>query len=474
MSRLARVTALALALVLGPSPTPARATGEPDWAEARREAAALLSRLVRIDTTNPPGNELPAARLLERYFRSEGIAARTYEPSPRRGNVLARLPVQGGEPAGGALLLLSHLDVVPAAPDSWSFPPFSGAIADGFVYGRGALDDKGQAVIFAVALALLERSGTERRRELVFLSTADEETGGPFGVQWMIEHQWEALGPPVAVWNEGGASARVPLLGGAVLNGIATTEKRALWLRVVSEGEGGHGSQPDRNAANERLVRALARIADHETRVRLTPTVRETFRRASTAAPFPMDLAYRFAGSPLLRPFVGGQLAESRITNAMVRDTIAITGLRSGLKHNLIPRRAEALVDVRLLPDSDVDAFLEELTRVIDDPEIRVELTPDLELDIVPASPWDHELFQAIEAELDRELPGSVTAPLQTPGSSDSLFFRKRGVPAYGYLPAVLPDELNRSIHGLDERIPLDELERALRVTYHVLERLVQ
>ncbi len=465
---------LAAALWLAAAPPEARAA-EPDWPRAAADTAALLSELIRHDTTNPPGNETPAARHLERFLEARGIPGRVYESAPGRGSLVARLAAT--EPGGlgeGALLLLSHLDVVAADPDSWTFPPFSGAIRDGHVYGRGALDDKGQAAVFAVALSLLERSGEPRRRDVVLCAAADEEVGGGLGVPWLMEHHWEELGPPAVVWNEGGGSARVPLLGGRVLNGIATTEKRALWLRLVAEGEGGHGSQPVRDSAGDRLVRALRRIVDHETRRRITPTVAETFARVAPN----MGLVRGWLMGQLDRPFVlalaGGQLEGSRITNAMIRDTIAVTGLRAGLQQNLIPRRAEALLDVRLLPDTDALDFLAELAGVIDDPSVRIENTMGQLPPVVAASPWENPLFLALEEVLAEEIPEGVTAPLQTTGATDSLYFRQRGVPAYGYFPALLSDELNASIHGLDERVPVAELERAVRVTWQVLRRLTR
>jgi acetylornithine deacetylase/succinyl-diaminopimelate desuccinylase-like protein len=275
------------------------------------------------------------------------------------------------------------------------------------------------------------------------------------------------------VWNEGGASAPLDTLGGVIANGIATIEKRALWLTLVAEGEGGHGSQPVRDAASDRLVRALARVSAWETPLRLTPTVADQLARLEAKLAFPWSWAIAALQLPGGLAVGGPFLTDDRLTNAMVRDTVALTGLRSGLKHNVIPGRAEATLDVRLLPDTDAAAFLRELEAVIDDPEVRV-LLPEAGVPAPSAaSPFQSELFEAIAAEIERELPGSVTLPVQTTGGTDSEPFRQRGVPAYGYLPALLSAELNRTIHGPDERFPLPELERAVRVTTRVLERLV-
>jgi acetylornithine deacetylase/succinyl-diaminopimelate desuccinylase-like protein len=442
-----------------------------DWQAAGRETATLLSGYLRIDTSNPPGNELAGARYLERFFAGEGIGTQVLVSPSGRASLVARMSANPRPARAGPLLLLSHLDVVPADPEGWSFPPFSGEIRDGFVHGRGALDDKGQGAVFAMALSLLRRRGVPLSRDLVFCASAAEEAGSG-GVDWLVEERWEVLGPPAVVWNEGGGSVPNPLLGGEVLNGIATTEKRALWLTLVAEGEGGHGSQPHPEAAVRRLVRALARLDAYETPLRLTPTVAETFRRVGAALDPPVGWALQHLDNPVLLWLSRGRLTSNRVTNAMVRDTISLTGLRAGLKHNVIPHRAEATLDVRLLPDTDAAAFLEELRRLIDDPHVRLEGVPDPLPGTIEPSPIGNELFTALEAEMARELPGSLTLPTQTTGGTDSAAFRARGVPAYGFMPALLSEELAASVHGLDERVPVEELERALRVTYRVLLRL--
>jgi len=450
----------------------APAAAEPGWPAAGREAAELLAGAIRIDTTNPPGREREAARYFGRYLEAHGVRAERVESAPGRGSVIARLPATAPD-GSGAILLLSHLDVVPADPAEWRAPPFGGEIREGAVWGRGALDDKGHGAVFAAALALVAASDRPRRRDLVFCASADEEVGGAAGVEWLIERHWAALGPPALVWNEGGASAPLDALGGIVANGIATTEKRALWLTLVAEGQSGHGSQPAPAAANDRLVRALARVSDWETPLRLTPTVTEQLARLEAKLAFPWNLALAALQLPGGLTLGGRFLTAERLTNAMVRDTVALTGLRSGVKHNVIPGRAEATLDVRILPDTDAAAFLRELEAVIDDPEVHVVL-PEAGVPAPnAASPWQSELFEAIAAEMERELPGSVTLPVQTTGGTDSEPFRRRGVPAYGFLPALLSAELNGSIHGADERFPLAELERAVRVTTRVLERLV-
>ena len=421
---------------------------------------------------NPPGGETPVAELLATTLRNRGIDAEVLEAAPGRGNVIARVPAT--DPDGrGALLLLAHLDVVPADPDAWSLPPFSGAVRDGFVHGRGALDDKGHAVVLLEALALLAERTGQRGRDVVFAGTAGEEVDG-MGVQWLIANHWKALGPPVAVWNEGGASAPLAEAGGRLVHGIATGEKRALWLSLVAEGEGGHGSTPIEGSAPGRLVRALARIEAWETPIRISPEVGESMRRVAERLPGLEGFVLGRLGNPIVQALIGDRLIASRTINAMVRDTVSLTGLEAGIKHNVIPPRAEARIDVRLLPDTDAAEFVRELTRVIDDPEVRVVLPESGLPPMIPASPSDHEVFRAIEAEMQRESPDGIAVPMQANGATDSSFFRARGVPAYGYMPIELGNELGATMHGAGERVPVVELERAVRVTLRTLVRLTR
>jgi len=271
--------------------SPDRAGDTVDWGAARDEAAALLARLVRIDTSNPPGDEAPAAELLAGWLRARGVRARVLPFAPGRANLVARLPATASPAAEeGPILLLAHLDVVPAAPEAWSFPPFSGAIRDGAVHGRGTLDDKGQAAVFATALALLAADAQPRRRALVLAATGGEEVDGA-GVRALLDDHPELLGRPWVVWNEGGAAAPVALAGGRVVNGIAVAEKRALWLELVARGEGGHGAQPARDGAVERLARAAARVATWETPLRVTDTVAAQLRALAPTAAFPPSCA---------------------------------------------------------------------------------------------------------------------------------------------------------------------------------------
>jgi len=408
-----------------------------------------------------------------RFLEDQGLSSRVYESAPGRGNVCSRL--RATDPDGrGAILLLHHIDVVPADPDAWSFPPFAGAIGDGHVYGRGAIDDKGHGAIQLMAFALLARSDVPRGRDIVLCGTAAEETRGEdVGVDWMIEHHLAALGPPVAVWNEGGGALRAAPFGDRPVAAIAVSEKRGLWIKLVAEGEGGHGSQPIRESANRRLVRALERVDRFSTPWRVPGPVSETLGRVAGALDFPLDWLARLARHTIFLRLAGPWIEDVPMAAGFVRDTISLTRLDAGFKHNVIPRRAEASLDVRLLPETDAAVFLTALEAVIDDPHVRIE-TPGELPGTTPPSPWDHELFRAIEAETKAELEDALVLPIMMPAGTDSKFFREIGIPAYGFIPALLDTELTAAIHGLDERVPLAGLETGVRVTYRTLLRLVE
>jgi acetylornithine deacetylase/succinyl-diaminopimelate desuccinylase-like protein len=453
---------LLLLALMGTFASPTRAA-EPNWDALTQEAGRLLSEYIRIDTTNPPGNELPAARFLERVLAQGGIGATLYRTAENRGNLLARLPGTG---RAQPVLLLHHMDVVPVEPADWSFPPFSGEIHDGYVYGRGALDDKSHGVVQLMALLARVREQRPCGRDLIYLAVADEEVGGELGAQYMVQQHPEQV-RAAAVWNEGGATVE-GILGDRLVSSVAVTEKNSLWMTIVASGEGGHGSAPTPNGAVNILAAALSRIAAWETPIHLIPAMREMFGRIGGAM-FPGGgLLLRNLDTPLVGRITAGRITRDRVTNGLVRNTIALTGLRGGVKHNVIPQRAEADLDVRLLPDQVPEDFVKALAKVIDDP--RVTIVPSREIpELQPPSPSDTPFFQAVERALAQRLPSNVTVPGMLTGGSDCKAFRRLGTPCYGYQPMIATVDMIRRIHGIDERISLDNLRFGIQVTYDTL-----
>jgi len=436
-----------------------------DWQAAGEEAADLLSRYVQIDTTNPPGNERRAADFLCAALRERGLEPKLYESAPGRANVVARLRGAGER---GPILLLHHMDVVPADSSSWSHEPCGGEMCDGYLYGRGALDMKCMGVMQLAALDLLRQSGRSLKRDVIFMAVSDEEMEGRYGTGWMVDHHWDEIHPEV-VWDEGGFGLS-GLVGRGLVFYVAVAEKQVLWPRLVAYGEPGLASVPRGNNPVDVLTRALERIRTRRQRPRLTAVSREMFKRLAAAVDFPQSLLLRHADSPLIWPLVGRALTRQPETNAMVRNLVTATRLNAGSKQNVVPRQAVADLDVRLLPDEDPIAFLVRLSGVVDDERVNIEL----DRRPVPSSvsPFEGNFFSALERMLQRHVPGCFVVPTQTPGGTDSRFFRQRGVPAYGLIPiAIDQGELNR-MHGIDERISLANLRLGTRVVYDLLKTL--
>ena len=396
-----------------------------------------------------------------------------YERKAGRGNLVARLPATKTSDRK-PILLLSHIDTVPFDADLWSFAPLSGEVHQGYLQGRGALDDKGHGVVHALALVLLAQHVALRNQEIVFCASAAEETDREgIGIDWLLERHPASIGPPAWVWNEGGVSTHAAFLGGQLVHAIGTAEKRSLWIRLRAEGPGGHGSVPVPESAIHILMAALERIEARSIHWRVTTPVKEMFTRIASQQSQPWRWLLNQIDQPWILRLANSRLREDPSIAAMFHDSISITGLQAGIKANVIPRYAEATLDIRLLPDTDAKEFVERLHRTIADPRITILDLPDPLPPPIEASSTEHPFFAVVDEVMAQELPGGTSVPYQATGGSDSEPFRQIGIPAYGYFPGLLDPELVETIHGRDERIPLEELERGVRVTYRVLKKMI-
>lgn len=465
MAALRAILVLA-ALAAGTAPQPVRAEAT---AVADAETRRWLQQYVRIDTSNPPGNEHRAVGFLASILRSEGVPVTVLAPPDGRPTLLARLPATapagpaaGAAPGDGALVLLHHTDVVPPG-DGWSVDPFAGGIADGVLWGRGAIDAKSLGVAHLAAFLELHRRGTPLSRDLVFLAVPDEEAGGERGAGWLLEHRAELLGPVAAVLNEGGANRAL----GDRLHwwGIEVAQKRPLWLEVRATGREGHGSTLDLHTAPHRLIRALDRLLERPLDFRLTPEVESYFR---AVRPYDRPAISRVLSQlpELLSREGGWRRLPPGIPNYLL-DSVQVNVLEAGERINSKPPTATALVDVRLLPDADADAFLGEVGELLA-PEATVHVL--LRAPRAPPSPTDTAIFRRLEEVLGEEAP---VVPAFIPGVTDSRWFRERGIPAYGFSPFVLEGTAMRGIHGADERIDLDAFRRGVERTKRVVEACV-
>lgn len=439
----------------GPNGAGAPAGPGIDWQAVTDEATGLLSEYLRFDTTNPPGNEAAACAWLSELLAAEGVEHEVVSTGPGRASLLAR--IRGDGTGGRALLLLNHIDVVPAEPERWSREPFGGAVLDGYIWGRGAIDMKGMGIVQLLVLLLHRRLGLPLRRDLAFLAVADEETGGRQGIEYLDERH-PALLDCAFVINEGGAGT--PELFGVQrpVFQVTVAEKSPLWLRLIAHGTPGHASVPHDDNPADRLVRALARLHGWKQPLRLTPPVAAYFDALHHAGLIGRP-------GPALREALAADIPRMR---AMQSNTLTVTTLQAGIKTNVIPSHAEATLDVRLVPGYDAEAFLNELYAQIDDPLIRIET---LFTSSTTTSPTTTELWRAIEEGAREVIEDAVVVPSVSTGFTDSRVFRRRGIPAYGFMPVLLgPDDASRT-HGHDERLSIDNLRLALQIMYAVVRR---
>ncbi len=438
------------------------------WAVVGREAAGLLSQYIAINTTNPPGNELQSATWLKAVLAGEGIESQIFEPRPGKANLYARLR---GDGTARPLILLNHMDVVLASPEYWKVDPFRGVMQDGYVWGRGALDMKGEAITQLLTLLTLKRAGVPLKRDVIFLATADEEIGGGVGAGWFVENHPALVQDAEFLLNEGGV-IRANQAGGIEYYGVGTTEKSPFWLDVTARGTAGHGSRPTPDNPVHRLVRALNRIAAYQTPLIVTPAVERYLRDLATIEPDPARHAWLADVRAALRDSAGVRFLTGDLTyNALLRNTISITGLAGSDKTNVIPPVARAALDVRLLPGQDPQAFLADLVRVVNDSGIA--LTPQGPNWPATESPVETDLFRAIVAAAHQRTPNALVTTPPLPGFTDSHYFRRLGIVSYGLSPFPLNEVESRGVHGNDERVSLEDLTFGVHFVYDVVSRVV-
>jgi acetylornithine deacetylase/succinyl-diaminopimelate desuccinylase-like protein len=434
-----------------------------DWTALGREAVELLRAYLRIDTTNPPGNEIAGTRFLEEVLRREGIASQTVESAPGRANLVARL---AGDGALGGIVLHHHVDVVYADRRYWSVDPFGGEIRDGFLYGRGALDMKSTGILQLAAVLALKRLGTRLKRDLVLLATADEEAGSAYGAGFLAARHPDWLR---------GAEYAISELGGIEVNShyrapfahIVISEKTGLPLRLIARGAPGHGSMPWPDTAPHRLIRALGRLLAAERPPRVLPEVQEYFRSLASVLPGEEGRGFDTLESSLRQPDFRARFFARREWAAMVRTTFAVNMLRGSEKLNVIPPEAVAEIDCRMLAGDDPHEIRDWVTRAVND--AHVEVAFGREPKIPNLSPPDTELYKALADALARRAPGVVVAPEILVAFTDNWVFRRLGLQGYGWSPFILDDGEWRRVHGNDERISLENVEQGARAYTELL-----
>jgi acetylornithine deacetylase/succinyl-diaminopimelate desuccinylase-like protein len=421
----------------------------PDADAWRAEALKILDGLVRIDTSNPPGNESRAAQYLQEILKRDGIPSEIVESAPGRGSLVARLKGNGRK---RPLLLMGHIDVVGVERDKWSVDPFAAVMKDGYLYGRGASDDKAMVAANLEVFLQLKRLGTPLDRDIIFLAEAGEEGTSQFGIDFLVEKHWDKIDAEYAL-NEGGSAivqnGKLPYVA------VETTEKIPRGLNLVAKGTSGHGSMPRLDNAVTHLAAAVAKVGSWQPPMRLNATTKAFFERLAAISPREEADLYTHLDDPKVQD----TLRRTNIQfNSMLRTSIVPTIVRAGFRENVIPGDAMAELDVRALPDEDMDALVRTLERLIDDPSVKIERR--LEGQARPAAPpsgIDTEMFLALERAQKKVFPGSITVPFMQTGATDGAQLRAKGVQTYGIAVPFTEEELKR-IHGNDERIAVDAL----------------
>jgi acetylornithine deacetylase/succinyl-diaminopimelate desuccinylase-like protein len=438
-----------------------------NWQEAGEETVTRLRALLRLDTRNPPGNEVRAAEYLHALFEAEGISGETVGPGKDRGTFIARLKGDGSAPP---LLLMSHTDVVAVEPEQWTHDPFSGDIADGFIYGRGALDMKHMVTMEAMTMLLLKRAAVRLKRDVIFMAAADEECGGHEGAGWVVKHRPELIQADYAL-NEGGGSGFV--IAGRRYYPVQTAEKGTVRFRIRTQGRPGHGSVPHNDNAILKLSAILAKLTPDLLPVHFTNTMRGYI--AGIAATQPSDIAQ--ALQAVLVDETTADAAVDRLPleealkqriHAMLRNTVTPTILKAGSQINVIPSEAEASVDGRNLPGWTPEMFLEELHSVLGNEAEIALLNPSLPLEADLQSP----LFNTIKDVLKERDPEATAVPFLLTGGTDAKHVTKLGTKVYGFAPGLYAGEgESRRVHSHDERVSVRSLQWGVRVLYEVVER---
>ena len=437
-------------------------------AQLEDETMRHFQALLRLDTSDPPGNEAPAVEYLKSVLEREGIEVKVFASDPKRPSLVARLRGNGKK---RPILIMGHTDVVNVDPAKWTHPPFSATRVDGYVYGRGTLDDKDNVVASLMTMIQLKRARVQLDRDVIFLAEPGEESGGRVGIGYMVAEHWPEIEAEYCL-AEGGNVTRT---GGKVeYAGVATTEKVSRGVRLIARGPSGHGSVPLRTNAVAHLARAVARISEWQTPLRLNETTRAFFERMA-AISTPADAA-RF------RAIVAGKdtaVAEEYFAinqprfNSTLRTSISPNIIKGGYRSNVIPSEAEATLDIRALPDEDMTKLLDEMRRVINDPQVEIVRTNASVRPAPAPSKLDTEAFRVLESAV-KSVYGAVTLPVMLTGATDMSYLRAKGVQCYGIGPMVDSEDGPKGFgsHSDQERILEESLHKFVRFSYEVVTAL--
>jgi acetylornithine deacetylase/succinyl-diaminopimelate desuccinylase-like protein len=457
-----------------PAATVPQLTAPPaDTSSLAKEAAGWLADLIRINTTNPPGNEQVAAKYIAGILEKEGVAAELLEVAPGRSAVVARLRSAAMADPSRALLLVGHLDVVGADRAKWSVDPFAAVEKGGYLYGRGSVDDKSMVAANLAVFVALKRANARLGRDLIFLATCDEEHegGGPdASIKTLIAKYWDKFAAGYAL-NEGGNV--VVKNGKPQYTAVQVIEKVEVNVAVLARGRSGHASQPGKDNAVVHLASAIAKIGAYSAPARPTAVVRRYFEELAKIEDPELGKWMRALDSSDRGEHALRVISDaSPLWNAMLRDTVAPTMISAGTFPSAIPSEARAVLNVRLVPGDPIDVLVSDLTKLINDPQVKLEVLPNASFP-APPSALDSELYHTIEKASLEQFPGIAVMPFQGTGATDSAQLRLHKVQAYGLRPFPLTEEEARTPHGDDERLPLTAFAQGVQFLHRIVSEFV-
>jgi acetylornithine deacetylase/succinyl-diaminopimelate desuccinylase-like protein len=437
-----------------------------NWPMYQYLAVDLMRQYLRINTSNPPGNEIQAAKFLKTIFDRYGIQNEIFEYKAGRANIIARLKGNGSK---RPIMLLSHMDVVTADASAWRVDPFSAEIVAGSIYGRGALDMKNEGLLHLMTMIILAREAGPLSRDVIFLGTADEEVKDE-GSIWMIANKSDLFKNAEYVLTEGGDNLLAD--GQVKFIGVDVAEKAPFWLQLTATGLPGHGSRPIADSAPNRLVRAMTNIINYETPIRVLPAVEKFFKDIAPLQSEPWRTKFTNISESLRDPAFAKELASNREYAFMLRNTISLTMLSGSQQTNVIPNSASCNIDVRLLPGEDPQAFLGELKKVINDPSIMVENVNAFKPP--NSSLIDTELFRTIVRVSKIHHPEALVTTKMLSGYTESQLYRQLGITCYGWAPAYTTVEENEGVHGNNERISVKNVREGTREMFEVVSQIAR
>ncbi len=460
------VLTIALAIAASASARAQVPVAPPDLNKLGDEAQAWLSDMVRINSVNPPGNEAAVAKYISAIFQKEGISNEILEMAPGRSIVVARLQAGPLPDPTSALLLVAHQDTVGVDASKWTTDPFSAAIRDGYMWGRGAIDDKAMLAANIATMVQLKRSKARLARDVLFLATDDEEQGGAASIKVAIQKYWDKIACAYAL-NEGG---RVMVKDGKVQYvGVQASEKVAYNVTVIATGSSGHGSLPKPDNAVVHLAAAIQKLGTYQIPAQPNTVTRRYFEQLAKIEDDEIAKWMRALEQPERADLAVKHLGEqSPMWNSMLRDTIAPTMLQAGVRVNVVPSEATANLNIRMLPGHSIQELMGQFVKIVNDPQIRFQLAPDSG-ENAPPSELTTPLYQTIERLTPQEFPGAITLPLLGTGATDSASLRLHKVQAYGLEPFPMIEDDSSRVHADNERIPINGFHKGVVFLYHVV-----